>query len=260
MRPIVIFLWTAAMFLLSCKKDQRIESVSNKNDSGSNTTVNLKFKAKINNKDVTLSQTERFINAIPGDTFTVDRLDYYITNVKLKSVDGYTFAENESYHLVRHDDTPSTSFTLSNMKEGYYSSIEFLIGVDSTRNVSGAQTGYLDPAYNMFWGWNSGYIFIKVEGDFTSNNNSNPLPYNIHIGGFSGSYNCIRKCDLSFPELLDVTSGKQNALELEVNLDKFFTAEKNIDLTSYSSITIGKKAWEIANNYEKMFSVVKVVN
>jgi hypothetical protein len=34
--------------------------------------------------------------------------------------------------------------------------IKFLLGVDSLKNVSGIQTGALDPAKGMFWTWNTG--------------------------------------------------------------------------------------------------------
>jgi hypothetical protein len=46
--------------------------------------------------------------------------------------------------------------------------IRFLLGVDSARNVSGIQTGALDPARGMFWTWNSGYVMAKIEGSSPS--------------------------------------------------------------------------------------------
>ena len=50
------------------------------------------------------------------------------------------------------------------MPAGNYNSLSFLLGVDSMHNVSGAQTGALDPANDMFWTWNSGYVMAKMEG------------------------------------------------------------------------------------------------
>ena len=66
-----------------------------------------------------------------------------------------------------------------------------MIGVDSARNTSGAQLGALDPANSMFWSWNSGYIFVRMEG----NSPQSTQPYNklqFHIGGFKGATNCIK--------------------------------------------------------------------
>ena len=37
------------------------------------------------------------------------------------------------------------------------------LGVDSLRNVTGVQTGALDPAMDMYWTWNTGYVMAKLE-------------------------------------------------------------------------------------------------
>jgi hypothetical protein len=126
--------------------------------------------------------------------------------------------------------------------------------------VSGAQAGFLDPAWNMFWGWSSGYIFFKLEGDFTSLSSAETLPYNMHIGGFSGPDQCIRKCALAFPKDLQIRKNRFAQIKIEAELDRLFDAVENIDLTSYNGVTIGKKAAAIASNYQKMFSVKEVSN
>ena len=51
------------------------------------------------------------------------------------------------------------------LPEGDYTELQFLLGVDSLHNVSGAQTDDLDPAKDMFWTWNSGYVMAKMEGN-----------------------------------------------------------------------------------------------
>jgi hypothetical protein len=61
--------------------------------------------------------------------------------------------------------------------------MEFMIGVDSARNNSGAQTGALDPTNGMFWSWSTGYIMAKFEGTSAqSPAAANALKF--HIGGF----------------------------------------------------------------------------
>ena len=69
-----------------------------------------------------------------------------------------------TYFLVNQDEEASMAIEMDSLPLGLYKSIKFMIGVDSTRNVSGSQTGALDPANGMFWTWNSGYIFLKMEG------------------------------------------------------------------------------------------------
>jgi hypothetical protein len=72
------------------------------------------------------------------------------------------------------------------------------LGVDSIRNVSGIQTGALDPLKGMFWTWNSGYVMAKLEGSSESSNSAgNRFTY--HIGGFRPGMNVLKTIDLIIP-------------------------------------------------------------
>lgn len=82
---------------------------------------------------------------------------------------------------------------LKNIPAGEYKEIRFLLGVDSLKSIAPAseRTGVLDPADRWRWKsyrmWNSGYIFVKVEGTspqapLDSASNSNKFRY--HIGLF----------------------------------------------------------------------------
>jgi len=69
------------------------------------------------------------------------------------------------------------------------------MGVDSLRNVSGAQTGALSTANGMFWDWNSGYIMLKAEG---MSPNSTSKNFVFHLGGFKGVNNIVTKKNTNF--------------------------------------------------------------
>ncbi|WP_316930094.1 MbnP family protein, partial [Hymenobacter sp. IS2118] len=47
----------------------------------------------------------------------------------------------------------SQLLALKDIPVGDYQSVSFTVGVDSARNVAGAQTGALDPNNGMFWTW-----------------------------------------------------------------------------------------------------------
>jgi hypothetical protein len=66
--------------------------------------------------------------------------------------------------------------------DGHYTSLEFNLGVDSLHNHSGDQAGDLDPMYGMIWTWNTGYIFFKHEGYFTSSTSGTEQPLIYHYG------------------------------------------------------------------------------
>ena len=77
----------------------------------------------------------------------------------------------------------AATLTLSDVPEGSYTEMSYVLGVDSTRNVSGAQAGALSTANGMFWSWSTGYIMLKAEG---TSPNSGTGSFSFHLGGFSG--------------------------------------------------------------------------
>lgn len=164
------------------------------------------------------------------------------------------FAESESYHLLNHADANSLSFNLSDVPNGTYNSITFTIGVDSLRNVSGAQTGALDPANGMFWSWNSGYIMMKLEGvSPKSTQSGNMLKY--HIGGFSGTYNTVKTVTLSFPQTITV-DGNNKKVKLTANVLALFSNPNTINFATMSSVQMpGIESKMLADNYASMFTV-----
>src|SRR6218665_2841075 len=103
-----------------------------------------------------------YANAL-GQDFTVTKFKYYLSNICLKSRSGKQFFSGGSF-LIDEEDTARKRLWLKNVPCGSYETLEFTIGVDSLHNCSGAQAGDLDPLHAMFWAWNTGYIFMKLEG------------------------------------------------------------------------------------------------
>jgi hypothetical protein len=145
-------------------------------------------------------------------TFTM--LKYYISNVSLTREDGTVWNAPESYYLVDLSQPLSTQLSLTEVPAGHYTGLSFLLGVDSVRNVSGAQTGALDVANGMFWSWNSGYIFAKAEG--TSPNAASGT-FQYHLGGFSGTKKAMQTVSFSFDTHAVVEEGASPTVHLSVN-------------------------------------------
>jgi hypothetical protein len=199
--------------------------------------------------------TQTYINA-NQDTFTVSLFKYYISNIKLLRQDGSFFSEPNSYHLISEDDTISSKFSIQNVPVGEYTGIEFIIGIDSTRNCSGAQTGPLDPLMDMYWDWAQGYIFAKLQGTYNTTGG-----YMLHVGGFTGQWSAIVKSTPSFGgnkiQLGDAHSSK---IFMKADVLEWFKTPTQIDLSAYETVAIGKKSHEIAVNYSDMFSVSAIQN
>jgi hypothetical protein len=131
-----------------------------------------------------------------GDSLTFTTFKYYVSNIKLKNADGSVWEAENSYFLVDVDDPTSLVFEFDNVPNGTYTGMYLTMGVDSARNVSGAQEGALDPANGMFWSWNSGYIMIKAEG-LSPQSTSGSFTY--HLGGFAGPDKTVMEKEIGFP-------------------------------------------------------------
>ena len=162
------------------------------------------------------------IHSITGDTLAFTKLDYYLSNMALVREDGFVWEAPESYHLIRTSEGVMSSILLDSIPEGDYTSVQFLFGVDSTRNVSGAQEGALAVSNQMFWSWSTGYIFLKAEG--STHRQSNGFVY--HVGGFQGVNSAIRPISLSFgPSRLRVRSGGVPSIHCMVDVSKIWNAD-----------------------------------
>ncbi|MDO9372969.1 MAG: MbnP family protein [Bacteroidota bacterium] len=223
-------------------------------DSGN---VAVKLTNMLGDGPITL-ESKTYINAV-AEPYTVSKLRYYITNVRL--IGTSSAAEAESYHLIDAEKPESLQFSFT-APSATFNSIEFLLGVDSTRNVSGAQTGALDPLNDMFWTWNSGYVMLKIEG----NSPVSPVAgkkFEYHLGGFSGPNNVLKKIQLPFPagKLASIQKGKTCEISIMANLDKLWAGPNALSIAATPVCTTpGAQALKIADNYQHMFTLSDVVN
>lgn len=245
--------------LLGCKKDPKtIQENPNTNSNTFELTGDVNFRVDniVGASPLTLNSTQ-YVNE-NLDTFSVSIFKYYISNIKLKRDDGFEFVEPESYRLFDQADSTTRNFTINNVPLGNYISMEFIIGVDSARNCSGAQAGALDISKDMFWDWAQGYIFAKMEGVSSSVVGGN---FAHHIGGFTGQWNAIRKSTPSFgSNMIQVVEGHTPKVYMKADILEWFKNPDVIDLASYVNIAMGKKASQIASNYSDMFSITAIQN
>ncbi|AYA36963.1 hypothetical protein D3Y59_07760 [Hymenobacter oligotrophus] len=208
-------------------------------------TLQLQFENVVGTQALALGQT---YTTADGDPFTVSKLNYYISNIRLTKADGSEWAEPESYHLVKHDQTSTRTIALQQVPTGNYTAIRFTIGVDSTRNVSGAQAGALDPLNDMFWTWNTGYIFLKLEGTSPRAANGQLV---FHIGGFRAPHNTIRTVSPPLPAgaLLQVRADKAATVYYKADVLKLFSGPHPVRFAELSNTMGGAAAVRVANNY-----------
>lgn len=248
-RVYLIAILITILFGSSCQK--RPDPIDNSNSKTG--TVKLIFENKVGAKTLVL-ETGKYINE-NGDTFKVNSYAYYISNISLVGTDNIETKENESYHLINEKESATKSFTISGLQYGQYNKIKFLIGVDSTRNVSGSQTGDLDPMKSMFWDWKTGYIMAKIEGESPqADTNSNNLV--MHIAGFKGVNNVLKWVELSLPKTITLSENSVPEIHIVNDMNEWFKTPVTIKFSElHFVVSEGVKAKTIADNYADMFSI-----
>lgn len=217
-------------------------------------TVRIKFIHSANGKNLTLRDSSYTNNN--GDSYFITKLKYYIGFISLS--ENLQQLETLPYYLVNaanevnEIDIPA--------KPGSLKSISFLLGVDSIYNCSGAQSGALDPMNDMFWTWNSGYIFFKLEGTSSASAaDLNRIEH--HIGGYKAGNNAAQKIQLIFPENKPclINENKVTEILVELNLDQYWNGKEKIIISQLPLCMIpGAEALKIAGNFPGLFSIKSI--
>jgi hypothetical protein len=254
-----------AILFAACKKDETPvpdDNTGNGNGNGNSGAGNIRlsFHNLVGTDTLELGGNYKWVNA-NGDSFLINTYKYYISNIKFTDSNGDTWSETESYHLINSSDPSSLSFLVSGMPAGTYTSVQFMIGVDSARNVSGVQSGALDPANNMFWTWSTGYIMAKLEG---KSNMSTASANNItfHIAGYRAPTASQRIVSPSFNSASALTDSVRTP-EIHINSDilEWFQTPNLIRFNTLNYVmSTGNNAMMIADNYSDMFTVSSIEN
>ena len=206
-----------------------------------------------------LSYGNTYTNPL-GEDFIVTKFKYYISKIRLENISAGTHSSlDENYFLVDEGQAPSKKISF-NTETGNYNAVSFLLGVDSIRNVSGAQTGALDPVNDMFWTWNSGYIMAKLEGQSSfSTLINNEIEY--HIGGFKGSENVVKRIVLPFSQGIEIKNDRATSILISADLNKWFRNTHDLPIAMNPACVMpGNLATQYAENYSGMFQITQIEN
>jgi hypothetical protein len=254
-RNLMAFIPLACLLFCSCQKALRFPP-----DPAPNHALEIQFKPIVDADTLVYGNT---YHNIFNEPYTVRNFKFYVSQILLTNTDSnITYKVNkDQYFLVDFADLTTAKLTL-NAVPYTYNRISFTIGVDSIHNVSGAQTGALDPANGMFWTWNSGYIMAKLEGNSPASNEQNQI-FEYHIGGFAGAESVVEQIDLNFPsnQQLGFLPGHATSMTITANTNAWFASPNAISIaTTPVCATPGGLAKSIAENYANMFQIINIVN
>ncbi len=264
----IVILLVSALFSYSCVTDTLVPD----------TTKTGEFSIEFDNivGEETLGIGSRYYVNAKGETFTINLIQYFVSNIKLLASDGteYVIPQEDSYFLVNGADR-STRFTKVRVPEGDYTQVKFILGVDSLRSTMPVEERKGVLSFNpheghegggMYWGWNSGYIFFKFEGncelisDDQAGDPTGKKQFKYHIGGFGGysapTLNNIREItvDLNAGGLAQVREGLRSNVHLFVDLMQVFNGPLTFSIPEHPNVMFSEYSVNIANNFTSMFT------
>ncbi|MCU0352234.1 MAG: hypothetical protein MUD08_00625 [Cytophagales bacterium] len=243
-----------SVYIAVCLAVALLASCNNNDEPAATGSVRFQFSHVVGNEPLRLNSTE-YTNAA-GEPFRAKMFKYYVSNIRFRRADGTEYAEPESYHLIDEAAAASKTVTVANVPTGDYIAVRFILGVDSVRNFSGAQTGALDPMNGMLWDWNTGYIFTKFEGTSeASPERDKAIVY--HIGGFKNPNN-IRTVSPPLNGKLAVAGNRVTSLNYRVDVAQMFAAPTRIEFAKTPTLMSGPRTTQVADNCANMFLVTSI--
>lgn len=200
MKTYIYYISIIIIALSSCKPEPKSNQMPPTNDGKKDTLVSntILFSIQHLYQGADLAyDTIAYANS-SGQMVNFRTLKYFLANVKLKQQNGNWISFPNQYGLI----VPSKKqmqFKLVGVPNGVYNEIQFQIGIDSMVNHSNpmkfptSQVGkivdqdfpndsVLRPEINqdMHWTWNTGYIFLKLEGRYRKKDGTE-MPYFFHL-------------------------------------------------------------------------------
>jgi hypothetical protein len=251
MRPYIQFLILSSIMLLSgsCRKETSFE--------GGAYTLRLRFRPSANGENLRFNR--EYFNPV-GEDYKVSAFKIYISHLELLDESDRPVDSFPDKILLLDAADSNTLKTDLQVNEKPFKRIVFRIGIDSVLNVSGAQTGPLDPLKGMFWTWNTGYINAKLEGSsFFSTGPNKSFTY--HIGGFREGENTQRNVSLEMPNQqvwVVEKSGRSEAV-IGIEIDNWFRSVHDLPIGLMpQQMEPGPVAMRYADNYATMFSLESI--
>ncbi len=232
-----------SIFFVGCKKEDKVEPTPTEG------SVTIEYDHRWGMTMENFSMGQYKIQPKTQDSLQVTSLKYYVSNIQLKKADGTWWKEVESYYLVDGSNPSSMNITIDKVPSGEYVEMRYTLGVDSARNVSGAQTGALSIANGMYWNTEYGYIMTKMEGNSP---NSPTGKYSLHLGGFEGEFNVVTEKSTNFNnEKLAIGTGSPR-LHFLVNVARFWHTNPGVSTLNVIELP-GAQAKQAAKDFYQGF-------
>lgn len=260
-------LLTAVLFTPACNHDHDEEDLTGFGE------VEIEFDNQAGSSALVLGNE---YTTAAGEKIRLTTFNYFVSNFSLIKSDGteYIVPKDECYFLVKHDDPASREIKLKNVPAGDYKELRFTVGVDSAKSVSpiAERTGALDPAgaaNGHYWSWNSGYIFMKMEGTSPAapvEPSTGERIFQYHVGLFGGynskTLNNLKKMNLVAPAEAAKVRQDHEAPHFHLFVDalQVFTSPNNVKIADKPYSHGDAFSATLSANYADMFVIDHIHN
>ncbi len=221
MKKYTLLVMLTGLFLMSCENDTQQKD----------NTLSIKFN--INAGSVPLQYDTDYL----VDTLTVQytQVRFYISQPEFTS--GAEVISFPDAYFLGDAASSNNTFVVGDLGKRTIDGVAFGFGVDSSRNtITGSKaiqafaypTNHaLSAANNMYWSWNPGYIWMKLEGRMDTNEDGdfgdpNEI-FSIH-SGVDAAYVFVNRT------FIFTMNDEPKTIQIDMDINKFFDG---YDLVSY---------------------------
>ncbi len=228
-------------------------SCDSEDDLGS---LNINFTNLVGNENLILQND---YNKNGEESFSVNELKYIISNIVLIDNRGneFVYPQKDSYFLINEEAAHSKTIGLQGINANNYTSIRFGVGIDQSNYPLNGVDNFVPTAEDndMLWSWSAGYIFMKIEGRYSSEQTEDGT-FRYHIGSHGQNLDNYREVSLDFLQPIAVTASQTTEVDINFDVLKLFSGEFEMLLEDKDDIQIDpENAPKITENYTRAFEI-----
>ena len=186
-----------------------------------------------------------------GNSYSISRVEYYLSGFTFQNTKGEKYV-SDSVFLVNAFN-PVNEFQFIGIPVGDYTNLSFYIGVEPTKNLSGALPPTIENL-NMAWPdqMGGGYHFLKYEGHFLKSDTIKGFALHLGLNPYL--------IKVEFDKVFTVTNATRLDIDLEMDLNKWFDSPNVYDLTTSKVYTMGdaEAMGKISENGKNVISIKQI--
>ncbi len=243
----ILFIIAMTLIVISCKKETQTSKSAKQ-------ILDFHWHSKVGTTDAAYGVQ---YTTADGVKFKLSDWRYYVSNFVLIREDGTEFPIADKVFLIN---LSNTNYSLDSVPVGNYKGLKFLVGLDTATNhkdptLYTANNPLALQSPSIHWSWNSGYIFMKIEGKFDSTSaqlggTSINQPFFFHVG----MDNMKQVIDFS-EDAFSIVSGEDKELNLSMDFLKILNS---VQLKTENATHTGDNlplATKISNNWKTAFTL-----